>query len=93
MNISLNIDADKTKLMKINVRLNTPITVHNKTIREVTECSNSTIEDLEVDTNNRVAKASGAFATLKNVWKPTKISTNTKIRIFETNIIAESQGR
>jgi hypothetical protein len=33
--------------------------------------------------NNRISKARSAFASLRNIWKSTPISTNTKIRILK----------
>ena len=34
----------------------------------------------------RISKASHAYRSLNNIWKSKKITTNTKIRIFNTNV-------
>ena len=41
----------------------------------------------ELDVNARIAKATGAFAALRTIWKSTKISTKTKVRIFKSNVL------
>ena len=36
----------------------------------------------------RITKASQAFAALRNIWKCRNISTNTKIRLFKSNVLS-----
>ena len=43
--------------------------------------------DSEPDVKRRISKASQAFSMLKNIWKSKKLSRNTKIRIFSSNVI------
>ena len=38
------------------------------------------------DVRTRIGKARAAFANLSNVWKASKISISTKIRLFNSNI-------
>ena len=42
--------------------------------------------DTEEDVKSRVQKARGAFIKLKNIWKSEQLKTETKIRIFNTNV-------
>lgn len=35
----------------------------------------------------RISKATGAYALLRNIWSLAKISINTKISIFKTNVL------
>ena len=42
--------------------------------------------DTASDVENRIAKARAAFASLRKIWKSSVISTNTKIRIFKSNV-------
>ena len=60
--------------MKINARSDHPVTIDNRIIEEVQEFmylgSKITTEGYsEVDVCNRISKARGAFAALKNIWK------------------------
>lgn len=43
--------------------------------------------DSTIDVEYRVTKALANFAKLRNIWKSSNIKTQTKIRIFKTNII------
>ena len=40
----------------------------------------------EADVRKRIGKARTAFANLSNVWKASKISISTKIRLFNSNV-------
>ena len=44
--------------------------------------------DSEPDVKRRISKASQAFSMLKNIWKSKKLSRNTKIRIFRSNVVS-----
>ena len=90
--IGLNINESKTKLMKVNNMVQRRVTINNKNIEEVKEFvylgSKITADgDSTADVESRIAKARGAFANLRSIWRSTSISTNTKIRIFKSNII------
>ena len=41
---------------------------------------------IEADIRTRIGKARTAFANLSNVWKASKISISTKIRLFNSNV-------
>ena len=91
--IGLNINTSKTKVMKINTTTNRAIKLNNSEIQETDEFvylgSKITIdgEDSTSDVHKRISKARSAFASLHYIWKSTSISTNTKIRIFKSNIL------
>ena len=44
--------------------------------------------DSEPDVKRRIYKASQAFSMLKIIWKSKKLSHNTKIRIFRSNVVS-----
>jgi len=90
--LGLNINVSKTKIMKINALSEEPITINSEIIEEVQEfvylgSKLSTEGNSEVDVRARISKARGVFAALRNIWKSTKISTNTKLRIFKSNVL------
>ena len=90
--IGLHVNAKKTKVMKLNSKTNAELKINNNTIEEVPEFtylgSKITSDgDSTSDVESRLSKARSAFASLRNIWKSTVISTKTKIRIFKSNII------
>ena len=87
----LRINLRKTELIKINTTANTPITVGGEPITEVesfvyqggtTTKQGGTDEDVTA----RIGKAKSAFIMLKKVWTTKEISTETKMRIFNSNV-------
>ena len=90
--VGLNINTDKTKLMKINARLDQQLTIDNNSIEEVQEfvylgSKITTDGNSEMDVLHGLSKARGAFAILRNIWKSTTISTETKLKIFKSNVL------
>lgn len=43
--------------------------------------------DSTTDVGARISKAKGTYAALRNIWRSAKISINTKIRIFQSNVL------
>ena len=87
----LKINKKKTELMKINTTANRPVTVGGEPIREVESFVylGSVIDrqgGTDRDVTARIGKARTAFVILKNIWASREISTNTKLRIFNSNV-------
>ncbi|VDP65087.1 unnamed protein product [Schistosoma curassoni] len=40
----------------------------------------------DADVQARIDKARAAYLQLKNIWNSKQLSTNTKVRIFNTNV-------
>ncbi|EYC02451.1 hypothetical protein Y032_0100g3310 [Ancylostoma ceylanicum] len=79
----LRINGDKTKIILEGVQL--------EQVREV-KCFGFLLEEKKVaataEVNNRIGKASKAFASLKwCVWKKNGISLTTKMRLFRTLVM------
>ena len=79
--------------MKINTKSTEPDKIKGKKVEEIHEFaylgSKITSDgNSEEDVKGWISKAGGTFAALKNVWKSTKITTNTKIRIFKSIVLA-----
>ena len=90
--LGLKVNASKTKITKLNSRTEGKITLEGTDIKEVEEfvylgSKITTDGNSELDVNARIAKATGAFAALRTIWKSTKISTKTKVRIFKSNVL------
>ena len=87
----LRINLRSTELIKINTTANTPIAVGGKPIKEDESFVylGSTITKqggTDEDVTSRIGKARGAFIMLKKVWTSKEISTETKMRIFNSNV-------
>ena len=91
--IGLQININKTKMLRNNSQTADPITIGRKDIEEVTEFTYrgakvSTDGNSESEIKSRIRKARGAFAALKNIWKTNRISNRTKIRLFKSNVLS-----
>ena len=85
------INPRKTELIKINTTANTTIAVGGEPIKEVESFVylGSTItkqSGTDEDVTSRIGKARSAFITLKKMWTSKEISTETKMRIFNSNV-------
>jgi len=48
----------------------------------------STEGGTDQDIHTRIGKAAGVFNTLQPIWQSTKLSLNTKLRIYNSNVIS-----
>ena len=78
-------------MLRINNQQELPVKVQGKDVEDITEFtylgskisqSGGTEEDIKA----RIKKAQQTFAILRCVWRSKSISTNTKIRIFNSNV-------
>ncbi|VDP27031.1 unnamed protein product [Schistosoma margrebowiei] len=68
-----------------------PITLDGETLEDVESftCLGSIIDEQggsDADVKARIGKARTAFLQLKNIWNSKQLSTNIKVRIFNTNV-------
>jgi hypothetical protein len=87
------INVKKTKEMLIALNSKEPLRIYNETIERVTQFTylGSIIDNTrgaEADIMARTRKAQIAFSALNKLWKSTTYSTQTKLRIFNTNVKA-----
>ena len=90
--IGLNINRGKTKILRSNSKCTEPVMIENTRLEDVTEFvylgSKITADgNSEEEINSRISKARRSFASLKNIWKSTKLKQNTKLRIFRSNVL------
>ncbi|VDP51775.1 unnamed protein product [Schistosoma margrebowiei] len=80
--------------MQINTAENSnPITPDGETLEDVESFTylRSIIDEQggsDADVKARIGKARTAFLQLKNIWNSKQLSTNIKVRIFDTNVKA-----
>jgi len=91
--VGLKINVNKSKLMRIAINNKESLCIHSETIKRVTQFAylGSIIDSTggtEADITAYIRKAQTAFSTLKNIWLSMAYSTQTKLRIFNTNVKA-----
>ncbi|VDO64609.1 unnamed protein product [Schistosoma margrebowiei] len=91
--VGLSIHKGKTKVLKLTAENNNPITLDGETLENVESFIylGSIIDEQggsDADVKARMGKARTAFLQLKNIWNSKQLSTNIKVRIFNTNVKA-----
>ncbi|VDO95901.1 unnamed protein product [Schistosoma margrebowiei] len=89
--VGLNIHKGKTKVLKFKTGNRNPITLDGETLEDVGSFTylGSIIDERgcsDADVKARIGKAWTAFLQLKNIWNSKQLSTNIKVRIFNTNV-------
>ncbi|VDO77052.1 unnamed protein product [Schistosoma margrebowiei] len=85
--------AQKTKVLKFKTENGNPITFDRETLEDVESFTylGSIIDEQggsDADVKAKISKARTAFLQLKNMWNSKQLSTNFKVRIFNTNVKA-----
>ncbi|VDP31522.1 unnamed protein product [Schistosoma margrebowiei] len=91
--VSLSIHKGKTKVPKFKAENSNSITLDGEILEDVKSFTylGSIIDeqgDSDADVKARIGKAKTAFLQLKNIWNSKQLSTNIKVRIFNTNVKA-----
>ncbi|KAK3759533.1 hypothetical protein RRG08_045818 [Elysia crispata] len=89
--LGLNIHRGKSKILKINSASTAPILLEDVALEEVESFTylGSIVDKkggTDADVRVRIGKARAAFKQLKNVWKASKLTKNTKLRLFNTTV-------
>ena len=91
--LGLNINRSKTRIMKANTKKNNPITMNGEPLEETDSFTylGSTINKhggTAEDVKARIQKARVQFIMLRIFLRAKQIKTNTKLRIFNSNVKA-----
>ncbi|VDO61586.1 unnamed protein product [Schistosoma margrebowiei] len=91
--VGLSIHKGKTKVAKFKAKNSNSITLYGETLEDVESFTylESIIDEQgssDADVKARIGKAMVAFLQLKNIWNSKQLSTNIKVRIFNTNVKA-----
>ncbi|CAH8435903.1 unnamed protein product [Schistosoma intercalatum] len=91
--VGLSIHKGKTKVLKFEAENSNPITLDGETLEDVESFTylGSIIDEQggsDADVKARIGKTRAAFLQLKNIWNSKQLSTNIKVRIFNTNVKA-----
>ncbi|VDO53402.1 unnamed protein product [Schistosoma margrebowiei] len=88
--VGLNIHKRKSKILRCNTESTNPVTIDGKRLEDVKTFTylSSIIDEhgeSDADVKTRIGKARAAYLQLRNIWNSKQLSTNTKVRIFNTN--------
>ena len=89
--LGLNIHRGKSKVLRVNSASTEPITLEGEALEEVDEFTylGSVVNKqggTDADVKVRIGKARVAYLQLKNIWSAKYLTTQTKIRIFNSNV-------
>ncbi|VDP79093.1 unnamed protein product [Schistosoma curassoni] len=87
----LNIHKGKSKILRYNTACTNPIKIDGDDLGDVKTFTylGSIIDEQggsDADVKARIGKARAAYLQLRNIWNPKQLSTNIKVRIFNTNV-------
>ncbi|VDP41826.1 unnamed protein product [Schistosoma mattheei] len=89
--LGLNIHKGKSKILGYNIACTNPVTIDGEDLEDVKSFTylGSIIDEhggSDADVKARIRKARAAYLQLRNIWNSKQLSTNTKARIFNTNV-------
>ncbi|VDP74413.1 unnamed protein product [Schistosoma mattheei] len=89
--VGINMHKEKTKVLKFKTENSNPTTVDGESLEDVDSLTylGSIIDEQggsDADVKAETGKARIAFLQLKNIWNSKQLSTNIKVRIFNTNV-------
>ncbi|VDO91066.1 unnamed protein product [Schistosoma margrebowiei] len=89
--VGLNIHEGKSKILRYNTAWNNRIALDGETLEDVKAYAylGSIINEhggSDADLKERTGEARAAYLQLKNIWNSKQLSTNTKVRIFNTKV-------
>ena len=89
---SATINRSQNQILKINIRADEPITLDGTSMQDVNDfvylgSKITTDGDSKVDVQARISKVTGAYAALRSIWRSSKISNHTNVRIFKSNVL------
>ena len=89
----LNINVKKTKALRVNCKVNTPLKIGDEDVEDVNQFTylgaildktGGTAQDI----HRRLGLARAAFAKLQPIWRASRYSKRTKVKIFTSNVTA-----
>ncbi|VDP69621.1 unnamed protein product [Schistosoma mattheei] len=89
--VGLNIHKGKSNILRYNTACTNPITIDGEDLEDVETLTylGSIIDEQgesDADVKVRIGKSRAAYLQLRNIWNSKQLSTNTKVRIFNTNV-------
>ncbi|VDO91408.1 unnamed protein product [Schistosoma curassoni] len=87
--VGLNLHKKKNKILRCNTECTNPITIEGEDLEDVKTITylGSIIDEhggSDADVKARIGKARAAYLQMNDIWNSKQLSTNTKVRIFNT---------
>ncbi|VDP24405.1 unnamed protein product [Schistosoma margrebowiei] len=89
--IGLNVHNGRTKVLRYNTECTVPITIDGEDLEDVKASTylDSIIDEhdgSDADGKVWIGKTRAVYLQLRNIWNSKQLSTNTKVRIFNTDV-------
>ncbi|CAH8462351.1 unnamed protein product [Schistosoma mattheei] len=89
--VGLNIHKGKSRILRYNTACTNRMTIDGEDLEDVKTFTylGSIIDEQggsDADVKARIGKARAVYLQLRNIWSSKQLSTNTKVRIFNTNV-------
>ncbi|VDO56500.1 unnamed protein product [Schistosoma margrebowiei] len=89
--VGLNMHKEKSKILRYNRACTNLTTIDGEDLEDVKTFTylGSIIDEhggSDADVKARICKAREVYLQLKNIWSSKQLSTNIKVRIFNTNV-------
>ncbi|VDO81463.1 unnamed protein product [Schistosoma margrebowiei] len=89
--VGLNIHKGKSEILRYNTACTNPITIDGEDLEDVKTFSylgsiNDEQGGSDADVKARIGKARSTYLQLRDIWNSKQLSTNTKVRIFNSNV-------
>ncbi|CAH8605695.1 unnamed protein product [Schistosoma haematobium] len=88
--VGLNIRKGKSKILRYNTTCTNPVTIDGEDLEDVKTFTylGSIVDEQggsDADVKAWISKVRAAYLQLKDIWNSKQLSTNTKVRFFNTN--------
>ncbi|CAH8572666.1 unnamed protein product [Schistosoma curassoni] len=89
--LGLSMHKGKSRILRYNTACTDPITIDGEDLEDVKTFTylGSIIDEQggsDADVKAQIGKARAAYLQLRNIWNSKQLSSNTKVRIFNTNV-------
>ncbi|VDO93581.1 unnamed protein product [Schistosoma curassoni] len=89
--VGLDIHIWKSRILRYNTECTNPITIKGEDLEDVKTLTylGSIFDEQggsDADVKARIGKTRAAYLQLRNIWNSKQLSTNTKVRISNTNV-------
>ncbi|VDO51500.1 unnamed protein product [Schistosoma margrebowiei] len=89
--IGLNIHKGKSKVLRYNTECTNPVTIDGEDSEDIKTFTylGSIIDEhgeSDADVKARIGRTTAVDLQLRNIWNSKQLPTNTKVRIFNTNV-------
>lgn len=91
--VGLKININKTKVMRLNSNVKTPVKINENEIEDVNTFTYlggvvTSTGGCDEDITNRLGKAKAQFGRLRKIWSSSKFSIQTKVKLYNSLVLS-----